>query len=268
MRLLVVTPTLGLSPYLGAAVESVSRTQLDIEHVLIAPGHAVGRLMRDHAHCTVVAEGAPAGMYAAIREGVRAAAPWDWFTYLNDDDLLDAGFAEVANRHMQLGDPLAIAYGDVKWIDENGASLGRMPLEKNRHHVGYAMKLGLAPLTQQGALVSRSLYDSLGGFDTRFRLAADFDFWARAFVAGASFRYYPLPVARWRIHGLQASADRSAAYRDAAMIAAALPVRASRWRRKWEYLRFRLLNAGRYLERRRITGKWSSDALFAAARQD
>ena len=267
MRLLVVTPTLGRSPYLAAAVDSVSRTGLDLEHVLVAPASALDRLRTDYPRCTVVAEASPTGMYAAIDAGVRAAAPWEWFTYLNDDDLLKPGFAEMARRHMRNADPSAIAYGDVEWIDAEGASLGRMPIEKSNRHVPYVMKLGLAALTQQGALVSRSLYTQLGGFDIDYRLAADFEFWVRALAAGASFQYYPHKVASWRIHAAQASGDRSAAHAEGTRVAATVPLRASRQRLRWELLRFRLLNAGRYLERRRNTGTWRSEDLFAAAGQ-
>ena len=265
MRLVVVTPTLGLSPYLSAAVESVSRTTLSVEHILVAPPAASDKLRTQYPRCTIVAEAKPDGMYAAIDAGLRAAKPWDWFTYLNDDDLLHDGFGRVAREHMHAGDSMAIAYGNVNWIDARGESLGLMPLEKKPSHIGYVMKLGLGPLTQQGALVGRSLYATLGGFDTQYRLAADFDFWVRAFAAGATFHYYDELVASWRIHAEQASSNRAAAHREAQRISATVPVPASAQRLLWEFLRFRLLNGARYANRRWRTGTWRSEALFVGA---
>jgi GT2 family glycosyltransferase len=264
-RLLVVTPTLGTSPYLGAAVESAQRLGLDVDQVLIAPTSATRGLMRDFPHCTVVAEPSSGGMYAAINAALGAAAPWDWFTYLNDDDLLAPGLADVARRHMARGDVNAIAYGDVRWVDAADRNLGLMPVERRSAHVGFVMKLGLAPLTQQGALVSREVYEQLGGFDTRYRLAADFDFWARAFAAGATFQYYPCEVARWRIHGAQASMDRDAAHAEGRAIASTVALAALPPRLWWERLRFLALNTRRYVQRYRTTGVWTSKAIFMAA---
>jgi GT2 family glycosyltransferase len=267
MRLLVVTPTLGASPYLASAVQSVAQTTLEIEHVLVSPPHVAARLAREYPQCHVIAEpAAGGGMYAAINAGITAAGSWDWFTYLNDDDVLEPGFAAMAHRHMARRDPRAIAYGDVRWIDENGSSLGRMPLERSMRHMGHVMKLALAPLTQQGALTSHELCTDLGGFDMRFRLAGDFDFWARAWASGARFQYYPGIVASWRIHAGQASHDRTVAHAEAHAIATAVPLHASSLRLWYELWRFRTLNASRYLERVRRTGAWRGEAVFRSAK--
>jgi hypothetical protein len=266
-RLLVVTPTLGTSPYLAAAVANVQRLGGDVHHVLVSPPGVSVALSAAFGHCTVVAEPSPSGgMYAAIDAAIRGTATCDWLTYLNDDDLFGPHFADVSQRHIVQGNSNAVAYGDVRWIDDAGRNLGLMPVERQMAHVGYVMKLGLAPFVQQGSIVSRAVYERLGGFGTRYHLAADFDFWVRAFNMGVEFRYYPQEVASWRIHSAQASMDREAAHAQGAAIASSVDLQASPFRLWYEHRRFHALNTRRYLQRYRETGLWSSDAVFAAAK--
>ena len=50
---------------------------------------------------------------------------------------------------------------------------------------------------------------ALGGYDGRYRICADLDFWVRAHAQGFAFRYYPLEVGRFRIRSGQISGDVS-----------------------------------------------------------
>src|SRR4051812_6367293 len=94
--LLVVTPTLGESPFLDQTVASIEAQPLHIEHVIATPGRKVAELAARYPDATVVADaGRLGGIYGAINAGIQAASAkfkWDWFTYINDDDTLLPGF--------------------------------------------------------------------------------------------------------------------------------------------------------------------------------
>ncbi len=47
----------------------------------------------------------------------------------------------------------------------------------------------------QGALCARHLFDSIGFFDESLKVAMDYDFFLRAYLAGASIFHHPVPLA-------------------------------------------------------------------------
>jgi hypothetical protein len=261
LPILVVTPTLGRSPYLAEAMDSIHRCGTPVQHVVVTPPDSVGLVRRVCPGCTIVAERRPAGIYAAIETGIAAAAPWEWFTYLNDDDLLTPAFGRMAGGWTASADACEISYGDVRWIGPDGGNLGLMPVERHPERIAALVTSGIAPFTQQGTLTGRTVYAQLGGFDTSYRLAADFDFWVRALRAGARFRYAAVEVASWRIHSEQASADRNGARSETRTIAASMGPQ-SPARRHWTRARFRAQNLSRYIERYRATGSMTSDGVF------
>ena len=103
--LLLLTPTLGTSPYLDASVASVAGLGLSVHHLLVCPAGQTGVLGQRFPGRTVVADaGREGGLYGALNAGLAAAdalgLSWEWFTSLNDDVLLSPGFAELV-RHPQ-----------------------------------------------------------------------------------------------------------------------------------------------------------------------
>src|SRR4051812_21268734 len=184
MSCLVVTPTLGQSPWLAETVASVARVAGACEHVLVAPREVTAALAVAYPQLTIVAE-TGGGMYAAINAGVAAAkSEWSACTYLNDDDVLLPGFnAGLRMAEKAAGRPLLV-YGGVRLIDRFGKRLGCIPVSPlpRWNRTLYAERL--EPVYQHGTLVTRPAWTRLGGFDEQFRLCGDSEFLARACVEG------------------------------------------------------------------------------------
>src|SRR5215210_3995513 len=129
-KLLVVTPTLGDSPFLAESVRAVSglASEINLIHRLVCPEPVIPRLSAAYPHCIVVADaGRAGGIYGAINCGIfheREKGDWQWFTYINDDDLLMPDFARVFREHTRRESSRVIAYGDVRNIGEQGESIG------------------------------------------------------------------------------------------------------------------------------------------------
>lgn len=253
-RILVVTPTLGASPFLEETVASVADQPLDIVHVLSAPAAKQEELRARFPGMTVVEDaGRAGGIYGAINAALgRAGADWDWFTYINDDDLLLPGFGRASLRHLGAPTPAPVAYGDVELVDEGGRPLARITTERDPAWIPALLQQGISPLMQQGMLVRRDLVERLGGFDLRYRLCADLDFWLRAYAGGAAFRHHPERVARFRVRAGQLSGDtRLTQAEQDAIVARLLPVPVPPLKRKWAVVRYRACNLPRYLARAR-----------------
>lgn len=248
-RILVVTPTLGSSPWLEATVASVAQFQPTCRHVLVAPAAQQDDLARRFPAAQVVPEPG-GGMYAAINAGLASAGEWDGFTYINDDDLLLPRFARVLEglRH----NPTGAVYGGVQLIGTHGQPLGSIPISPfpslNRRL--YAQRV--EPVYQHGTLFSRHLYERMGGFDESFRFCGDTEYMARACVAGLPFRCATLRnVAAFRLRAGQLTKNLPVmqAESDRAHAKLALPAPRITPAHRWARLVFRVANLPVYLER-------------------
>ncbi|MDP3069240.1 MAG: hypothetical protein Q8N18_03080 [Opitutaceae bacterium] len=253
MKLLVVTPTLGESPWLAETVASVATHAPGAAHVLVAPAAAVAALAARFPALRVLPEPG-GGMYAAINAGLAAAEGWEAFTYLNDDDMLLSDFSTVrqAAAAAVAGGRLLIAYGGVRLIDARGRRLGAIPIspapELNR--ALYAQRL--EPVYQHGTITTRAVVDAVGGFDSSFRFCGDSEFFARACLQGIPFACATRgAAAAFRLRPGQATKNRAAMIAERTRVdeklglCAALPAAELRRARR----RFRWSNLAIYAER-------------------
>jgi hypothetical protein len=264
-RLLVVTPTLGRSPFLDRTRRSVAAQPLEISHLFCAPAAKCAELEARYPGVQAVPDAGPAGgIYGALNAALAAApSSWEWFTYINDDDALLPGFGEMCRRHWRDRDPAPVVYGDVDLIDEAGQGLARITVEPDPARIGPLLQQGISPLMQQGMLFHRRVVDALRAFDVRYRLCADLDFWLRAFAAGYPFRYYPERVAQFRLRAGQLSGSTAVTQREQdEIVRRHLPVRASSGELRRARWHFRWHNLPRYLERIRARGFKRSYALL------
>jgi len=249
MNLLVITPTLGTSPWLEETMASVAELGLECRHVLVASEAAMAELRLRFPRATVVAEPpGKRGMYAAINAGLTAVTDWDAVTYINDDDRLLPGFAAVA-AELARGSGPRVVYGRVKLIDERGHRLGAIPVSPDPalNRALYAERL--EPVFQHGTLISRAAMNQLGGFDEMLRFCGDSELLARACVAGIPFtRVGGGPVAAFRLRAGQLTKNRASMNAERAQVDLKLALLGPE-RHRWARFRFRLANLPVYAER-------------------
>jgi hypothetical protein len=246
--LLVVTPTLGSSPWLEQTVESVARLPFRCVHLLVAPAHAVAGLALRFPHIQTIAEPG-GGMYAAINAGLAANESWGAFTYLNDDDLLLPPFARLAAR-VSVDRP-QVVYGGVKLIRADGRRAGAIPISSAPSLNRLLYDQGIEPIFQHGAVVTRPVVAQLGGFDASFRFLGDLEFFERACFAGVPFICATRrKVAAFRLRAGQLSKNLPAIRAELRQTREKfdLPQRRTA-RHRWACLVFRAANVSIYLER-------------------
>jgi len=264
--LLIVTPTLGQSPFLDRTVDGILALPAPVNHVMVCPGPLVATLASRFPHAIVLEDaGREGGIYGAINIALQAAGEdWDWFTYINDDDELGPDFSKVAQRHFAKTDPEPVVYGNVRVIDESGRTISLLTTEDSPHFIPALLRAGVSPLNQQGMLFRRDVVRELGEFDTKYRICADLDFWARALAAGRRFCYYPSEVGRFRIRRGQISGDVNLTIREQDEIARRLfPEAGGALDRFVAKFRYRVRNLPRYLARSRTVGWISSNQILS-----
>ena len=128
--------------------------------------------------------------------------------FINGDDLLVPGTAERVIAYFREHPEIDLVYGQIEWIDRAGkpsgihsGRIGSLPEMLDIYNVWWRKRQWVQP----EVFFRRSLWEKVNGFDTRWNLAFDYDFWVRCIIAGARTAHIPEVLARFRIHDAQKS---------------------------------------------------------------
>jgi hypothetical protein len=250
MKLRILIPTLGDSPWLSEALQS-ARGVAGAEVVLISP-----RVDWPKGGSVRWAQDPGRGLYAALNVGLRAGGEWDAFTWINDDDRLRPEFTAAVDALAHAG----IGYGRVGVVDTAGARMGELPVARHGRDVRALLARGIMPLAQPGTAMRRDVIDRLGGLDETYRLAGDLDLFVRAVASGVTFTFVNTTVAEFRLRAGQLSKQEAVAETEKERALA--PLRGTSGRGTAALLRFRWANRSVYLERIRRHGFVSMRTLY------
>jgi glycosyltransferase involved in cell wall biosynthesis len=132
----------------------------------------------------------------------------DIIGYINSDDLLADGAAEVVLETFDRYPDVDLVYGEVEWIDEHDNVTG--------HHRGdvntlaevldiYNVWWSGRQWVQPEVFWRRSMWDRVGEFSRDYDLAFDYQYWVRCFLTGIRVKRIPRVLARFRKHSQQKS---------------------------------------------------------------
>ena len=207
MLISVITVCYNSARTIGQALESVARQRFsDYEHIVVdgASSDDTMEVVEAHRHPRLsVASERDKGIYDAMNKGL-ARARGDYVQFLNSDDFLtgpDAlGVAAAAMRESGAD----CVFGDTRFIVGDEARPGRRYYSVQRFRRWW-VRMGVMP-PHPSMFVRRDLLLKLGGFDTSYRISADFDLIARALIGEkASWATVPHAITNFRTGGLSTS---------------------------------------------------------------
>ena len=202
-RISVITVVYNRVHTIDQALDSVqAQTWPAIEHIVIDGASRDGtreRLMARAEQLAVFVSEPDGGIYDALNKGL-ARATGDIVGFMHSDDFYahDQVLARVAAA---FADPAVQAvYGDLEYVAKDDVTriirhwkAGECTLDK--------LTWGWMP-PHPTLYLRRSVYESWGGFDTRFRIAADYDSILRYFVrARINVAYVPEVLVKMRVGG-------------------------------------------------------------------
>ena len=199
----IVTAVYNRARTIGQALDSVhSQTWPHIEHVLIDGGSTDGTLailQTRRAHLAVLISERDAGIYDALNKGL-ALATGDIVGLMHSDDFYsdDEVLADVAA--LFANPAVEAVYGDLDYVAQ--ADTSRV-IRHWRSGSYSAKRLGWGWMPPHPTLfIRRSVIERFGAFDTRFRIAADYDAILRYFHAGRILPVYlPRVLIKMRVGG-------------------------------------------------------------------
>ena len=204
MRISVVTAVYNRRETVTQAVESVlSQTHPDVETILIDGASTDGTLdalLPYRQHLSVFVSERDLGIYDALNKGIERASG-EVVGFLHADDLFDD--REVLARVAEaFADPQVEAvYGDLVYVRHDNVDHVVRYWRAGQFEPG-ALRRGWMP-PHPTFYVRRRVYQRLGLFDTRYRIAADYESVLR-FLGRGGIRaaYIPQVLVRMRIGGI------------------------------------------------------------------
>ncbi len=201
MIISIVTATLNASRYLGQCIDSVRTNScpgVEAEHIIVDGGSTDATLEIAHAKGVRVITGKDAGIYDAINKGSFASSGV-LLGCLGADDMLLGGALGAIAREYGRGQPRWIC-GGVRYIDGKGNYRGTV--SPPPHWMGHRIfaSYGGSCLNHQATYLAREFFEELGGFNLDFKVAGDYDLFARA-LSRCPYRRIPRALAAFRITG-------------------------------------------------------------------
>ena len=221
-KISVVTPTLNAEKYIEELIRSLeTQTYQDYEHIVVDGRSSDGTvaILKRHenrSNFRWVSE-PDSGMYEALNKGF-SMAKGEIQAFLPADDLyLPWTFGLVAQRFD--GNRNAdIVYGDtlISRMD------GRYAMVYFNPNPSILSKLLLTytPATTP-FFWRRKIFEELGGFDPRFKIAGDYDFVARA-SSNYVFSKIDEVLTLWRFRPFSKTRDRQTLFRESVQVSAKL----------------------------------------------
>lgn len=222
-RLSIVTPTFNSQAFLGQTIESVLSQNVDgIEHIIMDGGstdrtHSILDSYRDRLADVVTEQ--DQGQYDAINKGF-ARSSGDVMTWLNSDDVYLPFMlnlvVSIFERHPEIewlttSRPCVISETGVIINIQNGLGFSWEGFHRGENLPGVGWP-GTMFIQQESTFWRRSLWEKVGGnIDLTYKLAGDFDLWAR-FFDHAELYALEVPVGCFRRHSTQRSAIDFAGY--------------------------------------------------------
>lgn len=196
----VVTPVWNGVATLEHNLRSVlEQSHAPLEHVVVDGGSTDGTLdlIRSYGSHLRFVTGPDRGLYDAMNKGLaRVSDPESYVIFLNADDAF-AG-REAVERVMRAAAGEDLIYGRLQRFD---AELGYRDVI-GREVAARDLVLGMK-CHHQAVFCRRRVFDRVGFFDLRYRIAADYDWVVRAFLdPGLTRRHVPQVVAEMRRGGL------------------------------------------------------------------
>jgi GT2 family glycosyltransferase len=176
----VIIPTFNRCPLVGAAIESVlSQSYDDFELIVVDDGST------DGTAAELAKFGLRLRLFCQANHGVSSArnfaareARGHYLAFLDSDDLWHPKKLEIQTDFMERNPSIQICQTEEIWI-RNGTRVN--PKSKHRKPSGdiFTPSLELCLVSPSAVMLTRELFNQVGGFDERFPVCEDYDLWLR-----------------------------------------------------------------------------------------
>jgi glycosyltransferase involved in cell wall biosynthesis len=212
VRISIITVTRNAAAHLEKCIQSIAaQTHLDSEYIIVDGDSTDGTsaIVERHRACVAQFVSEPDdGLYHAMNKGI-ARATGDYVFFLGADDYLyDRDVMRDVARFLAAHPEVDFAYGNIAVRSAKGRESVFRPPPPNE-----ALRfLVCGCLPHQASFARRDIFERLGPFDLRYKIAADYDWFLRVLASPESqIRYFDRVVTSYFVDGLSNDLARSQA---------------------------------------------------------
>ena len=216
MRISIVTVAYNSAATIADTLRSVAeQTHPDIEHIIVdgtSQDDTLAIVKNHGAHVAKLISEQDLGIYDAMNKGLTLASG-EFVGFLNADDMLAGPDVVAAIARAAGAANTSVVFGDLVYVNKDRPS-ELVRYWRSGSFAPSRMRYGWMP-PHPTLYVSTSLVKTLGPFDLRFRIAADYDFILRYFShPGVGVAYLPQVLIKMRTggasnHSLRAMLNKS-----------------------------------------------------------
>lgn len=197
-KISIITPTYNSEKFIEQTILSVmEQSYKNYEHIVIDGGSTDKTLniVSKYPHIKLMT-GKDNGMYDALNKGIRIATG-DIIGCLNSDDLYYSNTLEIVNNFFINNPATMVINGNCVFMNEQGQEL--FILRSPEYNMDNYLSVNNSIVFFPTVFWKKELHTKVGYFNDTFRIAADYDFYARI------GKYYTIintkkKLARFRLH--------------------------------------------------------------------
>ncbi|MCW5798248.1 MAG: hypothetical protein LZF60_220141 [Nitrospira sp.] len=202
-RISIVTPCLNGRPFIEEAIQSVlDQDYPNVEHIIVDGGSTDGTLdvLKKYSHLRVISE-PDQGLYDALNKGVRLSTG-DIIGHLNCDDLYEKRILGEVARMFAMSPEIDAICGGAEVFECNDGRDKRIIAQymRPRDLELSVESVTLGPAITNARFFRRKIYEGVGLYNSRFRIAADREFLLRAALARTRSAAMQTVLYHYRVH--------------------------------------------------------------------
>lgn len=200
----VIIPNFNYAQYLGEAIESaLGQTYSNLEAIVVDDGSTDNsqEILERYADRVTIIQQSNSGVCVARNRGV-AESKGEFIAFLDADDVWLPSKIEKQVRAFEESPNAGIVHVGVIDIDDSGNQI-QTKLNGMSGKVSHEFLLWEKPVILgggSGTMISRRVFENIGGFDSQLSTSADWDLYyriCRKFEAA----FVPEPLLYYRLHG-------------------------------------------------------------------
>lgn len=180
-KISIITVSYNSAATIGDTLLSVSEQTYDnIEHIIIDGGstdETKAIIARNSSDELIFISEPDQGIYDAMNKGIELATG-DVIGILNSDDVY-ANRNVISRVMKKFDDSLHLVYGNVEFVKRKDTSLVTRK-QSLKHFYPWMIRFGWN-LAHPSAFLSKTLVDKVGKYNTRYQVAADYEYFVRVF---------------------------------------------------------------------------------------
>jgi len=243
----IVVPSLGNRMlFLKNCLESIALSP-NTYVVFVAPADVAESIENCGELIDLVVKDPGVGLAEAINIGIRALpSSIQYCSWIGEDDLMEQGSIEHCEELLDTNSEAVMIFGGCKYINFEGRTIG---VNKSGQWAVPLLRFGPCLIPQPGSLFRRKVFEQIGGLDSNFGWAFDFDMFIRFSKLGKLIHTKKtLASFRWHINSLSVG-QRYKSVSEASLVRKRyLPKSLVKISILWESpVKFLTLHAGRFV---------------------